>query len=487
MEGGGFHAIIGNPPFLGGQDLTRALGPNVREWLVNVLAGGVRGSADAVAYFFLRTSKLVTPSGILGLMATNSVAQGVTRRVGLSRLVANGLVITRAIQSEPWPAADVQLEYAVVWGTFGLVEDSAEKWVSGIPAVRISTLLEPEGATTGDPIPLAENLGVAFQGCTVLGRGFILTPAQAHEWIDADPRHAEVLFPYLDGDDLNGTVEFSASRWVIDFTGWCEKCAARLEMPFQKLERDVKPVRTSKSRAVRAAPWWLFWRTGPRMRAAIAGLEEVIAIARVSKTVMPVRIPNINVLHEKVVVFASDSFAVQAVLSSAIHQNWAIQYGTTRTADPTYTPSTVFAGFPFPSRGYEMLDSFGKNFDNVRNSVMQTHGVGLTDLYNLINDPDLPDDFDPDVARLRQIHVELDQTVMAAYGWDDVPLDHGFHTYRKMTRWTVSPAARVEILDRLLAENHRRAALQGEGRAAEFGHGTDEFDGEELDSEGGLE
>jgi hypothetical protein len=29
-----------------------------------------------------------------------------------------------------------------------------------------------------------------------------------------------------------------------------------------------------------------------------------------------------------------------------------------------------------------------------------------------------------------------------------------------MERWTVSPAARVEILDRLLAENLRRAAAQ---------------------------
>jgi len=30
-----------------------------------------------------------------------------------------------------------------------------------------------------------------------------------------------------------------------------------------------------------------------------------------------------------------------------------------------------------------------------------------------------------------------------------------------MRRWTVSPTARVEILDRLLEENHRRAAAQG--------------------------
>ncbi|MGI8715519.1 MAG: hypothetical protein ACR2NR_20540 [Solirubrobacteraceae bacterium] len=78
----------------------------------------------------------------------------------------------------------------------------------------------------------------------------------------------------------------------------------------------------------------------------------------------------------------------------------------------------------------------------------------------------------PDVARLRQILVELDEAVMTAYGWDDVPLEHGFHTYRQMRRWTVSPPARVEILDRLLEENHRRAAAQGEASppARDRGH-----------------
>ena len=92
---------------------------------------------------------------------------------------------------------------------------------------------------------------------------------------------------------------------------------------------------------------------------------------------------------------------------------------------------------------------------------MLRRDLGLTKLYNLVNDPDITDESDADVARLRAIHVELDRAVMDAYGWADVDLDHGFHTYRQMQRWTVSPAARVEILDRLLEENHRRAAAQG--------------------------
>ncbi|WP_396230984.1 Eco57I restriction-modification methylase domain-containing protein, partial [Frankia sp. EI5c] len=38
MERGGFDAIIGNPPFVTGSDISGAMGTNVRDWLVNVLA-----------------------------------------------------------------------------------------------------------------------------------------------------------------------------------------------------------------------------------------------------------------------------------------------------------------------------------------------------------------------------------------------------------------------------------------------------------------
>ena len=51
---------------------------------------------------------------------------------------------------------------------------------------------------------------------------------------------------------------------------------------------------------------------------------------------------------------------------------------------------------------------------------------------------------------------------MDSYGWGDIPLDYGFHEHRGMVRWMVGPSAVVEILDRLLEENHRRAALEVE-------------------------
>src|SRR5690606_34448536 len=59
FEDGGFDAIIGNPPFLGGQKLTGALGTAYREHLVHAIGRGARGSADLVAYFVLRAHGLL--------------------------------------------------------------------------------------------------------------------------------------------------------------------------------------------------------------------------------------------------------------------------------------------------------------------------------------------------------------------------------------------------------------------------------------------
>src|SRR5690606_32435413 len=132
--------VIGNPPFLGGQKLSGAMGAEIRDWFVNVLADGARGSADLVAYFFLRTTDLLRSGGTIGLIATNTIAQGDTREVGLDRMVANGFEITRAIQSRSWPAKGANLEYAAVWGTTGTVSDGIARVADDLPVRRVSTL-----------------------------------------------------------------------------------------------------------------------------------------------------------------------------------------------------------------------------------------------------------------------------------------------------------------------------------------------------------
>jgi methylase of polypeptide subunit release factors len=459
VDHGGFDAIVGNPPFLGGKKLTGALGTDVRDWLIHQLAKGVRGHADLVAYFLLRAFGLLRATGTLGLIATNTVAQGDTREVGLDQLIAQGFTLTRAVQSKSWPAASANLEYAALWGSSERVADAAARVADGVVVPRISSLLEPVGRVDGKPQRLVENGAIAFIGCYALGVGFVLDSDEAMAWIAEDGRSRDVLLPYLNGEDLNSRPDCSPSRWVIDFGDRCETCAARYAKPFERAAERVRPERMRASKAVSEADWWRFFRARPAMRRATSGLDEVLVIALVSKSVMPMRVPTGQVFSHMLGVFATDSFVDQAVLSSSLHQMWAIKYGSGMRNDPRYTPSDVFETFPRPEPT-ERLAEMGERLDRERREIMLRRRLGLTKLYNLVNDPELADADDPDVAPLRQIHVELDQAVMAAYGWLDVPLEHGFHTYRQMERWTVSPAARVEILDRLLAENLRRAAAQ---------------------------
>jgi hypothetical protein len=90
---------------------------------------------------------------------------------------------------------------------------------------------------------------------------------------------------------------------------------------------------------------------------------------------------------------------------------------------------------------------------------MLSRQAGLTATYNLVHDPSCAD---ADIDKLRDIHSQIDVATVRAYGWDDLAdsLGHGFHDTRQGTRYTVAPAPRQEILDRLLELNHARYAAE---------------------------
>ena len=124
----------------------------------------------------------------------------------------------------------------------------------------------------------------------------------------------------------------------------------------------------------------------------------------------------------------------------------------------------MFETFPRPEPDGR-LDALGRALDAERRKTMRHRDLGLTSIYNLVNSSTVSSADDVEIGRLRQLHSNLDEAAAAAYGWDDIDLDHGFHTYRQMTRWTITPEARIEVLDRLLEENHRRASADKLGSA----------------------
>lgn len=467
---GGFDAIIGNPPFMAGRDISTAAGPNYREYLVERIAEGARGSADLVVYFMLRIRALLSTQGQAGLVTTNSIAQGDSREVGLIQLIGAEMTLRRSVQTMPWPSSGAQLEVALIWLSIPSLAPGVRAVADGIPTDRITSFLEAEREREIALSTLSENASLAFQGAIVLGKGFILDRTEAERML-AVKENFQVVRPYLTGKDLNQRSDGTSSKWVIDFGEMLQADAQAFQLPWEHVERHVLPERRDKD--VRKYPrmvleWWKHWNPRRALRQAIAEDNWVIVMARLSDALVPRRLGNDFLYSEQVVVFLPASFANLAFLSSTIHQLWAIRNGTTRGQGngQLYTPSQVSETLPRPQLT-PGLEALGEALDSQHRAITKSRGVGVTTIYNWVNSPDVVKDTEIDL--IRSVHVQIDKAVMEAYGWSDIPLDHGFHTYRQMERWTVSPAARVEIFDRLLEENHRRAVAEATARLGSTG------------------
>ncbi len=455
-SGSGFDAVIGNPPFLGGKKISGSMGVSYREYLVSELARGVKGNADLVAYFMLRSHDLLNHSGQSGLIATNTLAQGDTREVGLDQILANGTIIRQAVKSKPWPSSSAVLEYCAVWTSRAELGESSARLSDGVPVSAINSSLEPESRVSGNPHRLVNNRQISHIGSLVNGLGFTIEPAVACAMIERDARNAEVLFPYLIGQDLNSRADTSASRWIVDFRDWDKGKAQSYPELFDRVLRLVKPERDKNKRKVYREKWWQYAENQMAMRAAIRGLDRVIVITLVSKVVMPVMVPTGQVFSHMLGVFATDDAAMLALLSSGPHYWWALTRASTLETRIRYTPSDVFETLALPEMTQEMRD-LGDRLDTFRRELMLARQAGLTATYNMVNDARNSDE---DIVELRRIHVAIDEAVCRAYGWDDLvgKLDHGHHAVGRETRFTVGPGVQRELVDRLLELNHARYA-----------------------------
>ena len=462
VERGGFDAFVGNPPFMGGQKITGNLGTEYRDYLVEYLARGKRGSADICVYFFLRAEGLLREGGQCGLLATNTIAQGDTREVGLDQLTTNGCVVLRAIPSRVWPGG-ATVFYAAVW--FHRGQWRGQYSLDDLPVVGITSFLTEPGAVVGPPHRLAANAGKSFQGSIVLGMGFVLEPDEARGLIDKNPLNKEVLFLYLNGEDLNSRPDQSSSRWVINFFDWpLDEVSAPegYEGPVAAdypdclaiIKEKVRPERMKNNRKVYRDKWWQYAEKRPDLYQNISGMQDVLTLSLISNHLAFAFVPNVMVFAHKLVVFPFTQLHLWAMLQSSFHYCWAWNYSSTNLALLNYSPSDCFGTFPMPNR-LATLDAGAANYYDYRRLIMLSRQEGLTKTYNRFH---APAETSADTQNLRQLHVEMDNSVASAYGWTDLDLDHGFHETKQGVRYTLSEPARREVLARLLKLNHERYA-----------------------------
>ncbi|WP_307801795.1 Eco57I restriction-modification methylase domain-containing protein [Actinomadura violacea] len=470
MGRGGFNAVVGNPPFIGGQKLTGNIGDDVREYLVNWIARGQRGSADLCSYFLLRDLSLA-PLGRVGIIATKSIAEGPTREVGLDQAYKSEWDIFRAVKSRAWPGS-ATLEISILWQ--GHLQSIEPRFLDGALVSRITSSLEEQTRVPGAPYNLKSNKDKAFQGSTV-STNFIVTDEEVAELEQAEPECRRVIFGYLDAKDITESRDLHPSRQVINFLDWpiaeARKYPNTLELLASKIGHDS----TSND----AKAWWIYERRRPELYKKLEGKETCLAISRHSKHGIVCRVETGPVMGGALVIFPDDSPADLAILSSNIHFYWwTVKGQSTLRVDLRYTPSRGFGTLPLPII-FDRIGQAGASLDQHRRTLLKdstTNYEGFTDIYNSFHDESA---VDRSIIRLRDIHVEVDEAVREAYAldeerepairefeeriasaplpsWREIDLGHGFHETRQGVRFTISPQAQLDVLDKLLALNHYR-------------------------------
>ena len=483
-ENPGFDVFVGNPPFLGGRNLTATHGEIYSKWLLT-LHDGSSGGADLVAHFFRRAFGLVREAGAFGLIATNTIGQGDTRSTGLRWVCQHGGEIFTAQTRVKWPglAAVVVSVLHVMKGAF-----NGSKRLDDRKIETITAFLFHRGGHE-DPVRLEANAGKSFQGCIVLGMGFTFDDTDAkgvanplsemRRLIAKNPRNRDVIFPYIGGEEVNTNPTHAYHRYVINFGERTEdECWRTWPDLMAIVEAKVKPERIkndAKKYPRMVNEWWKYWNPRPKLNSAIAGLDKVLVIARVSRTCAFTFLPPGIVYSLDLIVVALPPIAF-GVLQSRVHELWARFFGSSMKDDLRYTPTDCFRTFPFPEHWERdlALESAAKSYYEFRAALMLRNAEGLTKIYDRFHNPD---ERGSEVVKLRELHAAMDRAVFGAYDWLDIQSDCKFlldyetdetegGDKRKPWRYRWPDEVRDEVLARLLELNGERAKSEARSGVA---------------------
>lgn len=441
--------IVGNPPFIGGKDLRTELGDGYTQALW-ASRGKTSDSIDFVMYWWDHAASLLLSKGTklqrFGFITTNSITQKFSRRVLEKYLKADKPVsLVFAIPDHPWQksakkaAVRIAMTVAEKGHRTGRLAEVVEERDLDTDQPKVA-VVEREGKISPDltigvdvtsTVRLKANEGLAHMGVKLHGDGFIVTPQEAAglglgriKGLDAHIR------PFRNGRDL---ADRPRGVLAIDLFG-LEEGEVRQQYPavYQRVVEHVKPERDVNNREIYRRLWWIFGEPRRELRPALSGLPRYIATTRTAKHRLFSYVDASAIAESKVVVVASDDSFILGVLSSRIHEVFALRVGGWLGVgnDPTYNHSDCFDPFPFPIATDTLKNRIGalaQELDALRKNVIAQHDfLTMTKLYNVREKMKSGQPLDESekavhdagcVGVIHELHQKLDAAVAEAYKW----------------------------------------------------------------------
>ena len=475
--------IVGNPPFIGGNDMRSELGDGYAEacWK---LSPEISGSTDFVMHFWDKAARdLKDPTSPLrqfGLITTNSITQEFSQRLLAQHLTGkNSISIVFAIADHPWlkspdkAAVRIAMTVSIRGVLHGrLLKVTNERDLdSDTPIIETAELvgqISPKlelGTYVAIAVPLKSNTGIALRGICLIGEDFMISSTKAKAiGLGKQAGLGNHIRPYFNGKDITNKAR---GIFVIDFLGLSEgDIAKRFPEAYEWLLERVKPFRDQSERKQYRENWWIFAEPRKEWRTASDKLKRFIVTSMTAKHRFFVYLDASALPDQGLIPISLDDAFYLGVLSSRIHVTWALAAGGRLGVgnDPRYNKTVCFDPFPFPDPSpalKEKLRALGERLDAFRKERQAAHpDLTMTAMYNVLErlraherDKNAAPLTQKEkriheqglISTLKQIHDEIDAAVFDAYQWPHDLTDE-------------------EILARLVALNRARAEEERQGK-----------------------
>ncbi|MFH9547721.1 DNA methyltransferase [Streptomyces sp. NPDC017435] len=433
--------IIGNPPFMGRRRMSEELGADYCQRLAQRYPN-VRGVSDFVTYWFPLAHDHLKPGARAGFVATNSIRDNQSRIASLDYVVDNDGHIFDAVSSKPW-SGDATVHVSIVNWSKAVDVSPKILWLNDgdlrLTADYISSSLSTAvDARKAQPLACNQNPPTCFQGQTAgIVAGYLIDRSRRREIISKEPGSVKYIHPFLGGRELLHSA--AINRWVVDVP---ESDFGRLDalhphlaghlknFVLPKREQLLAKERVKNQKGADSNPnfrpenqhqlfmnrWWQLWRRRPELINEIAKIPRYLATSRhMTENRIAIFAFVDSAIHpgDAVTAFALDDEFSFGVLSSSTHAAWLRARCSHIKSDPRYTSTTVWDSFPWPQSATKQLAdvvaSIGAKILETREEYIE-RGVSLAKQYDSLQVPGK--------NRLRELHAQLDEAVLAAYGFN---------------------------------------------------------------------
>jgi hypothetical protein len=263
----------------------------------------------------------------------------------------------------------------------------------------------------------------------------LITPTQAKQIIESEPKCAEVVHPYLMGKELV-TGDGTPVRWVIDFSRLSIIEAQSFEKAFSYVEKivlsqmqmieaaskdnkgDVQDEMTERMKSRRLVSrlnnWWQLRRSPKDTGVALKKLRRFAVCPRVTKRPTFAFVSSDITPGDKLVVFALDDDYSFGVLQSAARWLWFTTKCGKQLERFIYNPTVIFDTFPWPQtamvKQIDAVAAAARELRRVRAEALPKMKGGLRALYRTLELPG--------ANPLKDAHAALDTAVLTAYGFN---------------------------------------------------------------------